>query len=87
MKEKERECVKSLKAFEVLNKCGTTLNTNKSEARDPRHINPSKAARKTREKIGSKGLPVWGRKRRRRVQQWRRLREQQGEDVEELFFW
>ena len=40
MKEKERECVKSLKAFEVLNKCGTTLNTNKSEARDPRPLLP-----------------------------------------------
>ena len=40
--EKERECVKSLKAFE---QSGTTLNTDKSEARDPRHINPSKAVR------------------------------------------
>ena len=57
-----RECVKSLKAFE---QSGTTLNTDKSEARDPRHINPSKAARKTREEIGSKGLPAQGRKRTR----------------------
>jgi len=50
-----------------LNKCGTTLNTDKLEARDPRHINPSKAARKIREEIGSKGLPARGRKWRRRV--------------------